>query len=248
MTENKETKQQQGETEQKEQPAQPTVENNSYVLVDYTIKVKDTGEVVDTTLEEEAKKAGIFDASRVYEPRLVVPGKGILLQAIEEQLIGMTESSSKTFEIPPERAFGHRDASKIKTIPLRKFKDLDTPLTVGARVVVDGKEGIVRTIGSGRVQVDFNPYLAGKTLECSITVKKIITDEMEKIQAIVHNRIPDVDIQKFEIKMEKPTVNIKIPEEAFLLPALQINKRVIAREVKEAVEGVEKIIFCEEYS
>ncbi|HID04578.1 MAG TPA: peptidylprolyl isomerase [Aigarchaeota archaeon] len=243
MTENEEAKQQREEAQQ-----QLTVQNSSYILVDYTIKVKDTGEVVDTTIEEEAKKAGIFDASRVYEPRLVVPGKGMLLQAIEEQLIGMTESSSKTFEIPPERAFGHRDASKIKTIPLRKFKDLDTPLTVGARVVVDGKEGIVRTIGSGRVQVDFNPYLAGKTLECNITVKRIITDELEKIKAIVHNRIPDVDIQKFEIKMEKPVVNVKIPEDAFLLPALQINKRVIAREIKEAVEGIEKIIFCEEYA
>jgi len=243
MTENEEAKQQREEAQQ-----QLTVQNSSYILVDYTIKVKDTGEVVDTTIEEEAKKAGIFDASRVYESRLVVPGKGMLLQAIEEQLIGMTESSSKTFEIPPERAFGHRDASKIKTIPLRKFKDLDTPLTVGARVVVDGKEGIVRTIGSGRVQVDFNPYLAGKTLECNITVKRIITDELEKIKAIVHNRIPDVDIQKFEIKMEKPVVNVKIPEDAFLLPALQINKRVIAREIKEAVEGIEKIIFCEEYA
>jgi len=243
MTENEEAKQQREEAQQ-----QLTVQNSSYILVDYTIKVKDTGEVVDTTIEEEAKKAGIFDASRVYKSRLVVPGKGMLLQAIEEQLIGMTESSSKTFEIPPERAFGHRDASKIKTIPLRKFKDLDTPLTVGARVVVDGKEGIVRTIGSGRVQVDFNPYLAGKTLECNITVKRIITDELEKIKAIVHNRIPDVDIQKFEIKMEKPVVNVKIPEDAFLLPALQINKRVIAREIKEAVEGIEKIIFCEEYA
>ena len=246
MTEKEETKQQQEGNETT--PQQLTVENNSHVLVDYTIKIKDTGEVVDTTLEEEAKKAGIFDASRVYEPRLVVPGKGMLLQAIEEQLVGMAESSSKTFDIPPEKAFGHRDASKIKTIPLRKFKDLDTPLTVGARVVIDGKEGIVRTIGSGRVQVDFNHYLAGKTLECSITVRKIITDELEKIKAIIHNRIPDVEIQKFEIKLEKPTVSIKLPEDAFLLPALQINKRVIAREVKEAVENVEKIIFCEEYA
>ncbi len=234
--------------QQQEEKQQLRVSNNSYVLVDYTIKVKDTGEVVDTTSEEEAKKAGVFDASRVYEPRLVVPGKGMLLQAVEEALIGLEEGGSKVFEIPPERAFGPRDASKVKVYPIRKLKDVDTPLVVGARVVVDGKEGIIRTIGSGRVQVDFNPYLAGKTLECSITVRKIITDELERIKAVIHNRIPEVDIEKFEIGVEKPSVRIKVPEDAFLLPALQINKRVIAREVKEAVEGVEKVVFVEEYA
>ena len=234
--------------EGREQQQQLTVGENSYVLVDYTIRVKETGEVVDTTLEEEAKQAGIYDASKIYEPRLVVLGKGMLLRAIEEELYGMAESSSKKFEIPPEKGFGPRDASKIKTIPLRKLKDVDSPLVVGSRVVIDGKEGIIRAIGSGRVQVDFNPYLAGKTLVCDITVKKILTDEMEKIKHIIHSRIPEVELEKFEVNLEKPVVRIKIPEEAFMLPALQINKRVMAREIKEAVSGVEKVIYVEEYS
>ena len=227
---------------------QLTVTENSYVLVDYTIRVKETGEVVETTSEEEAKQAGIYDASKLYEPRLVVLGKGMLLRAIEDELHGMAESSSKRIEIPPEKGFGPRDASKIKTIPLRKLKDIDAPLVVGSRVVIDGKEGIIRAIGSGRVQVDFNPYLAGKTLVCDITVRKILTDEMEKVKQIIHNRIPEVEIDKFEISLEKPLVRIKIPEDAYMLPALQINKRVMAREIKEAVSGVEKVVYVEEYT
>ncbi len=227
---------------------QLTVATDSYVLIDYTLRVKDTGELVDTTVEEEAKKAGVYDAARVYEPRLVVPGRGTLLRAIEDELIGMAEESSKSFEIPPEKAFGPRDASKIKTIPLRKLKDVDTPITVGSRIVIDGKEGIIRTIGSGRVQVDFNPYLAGKTLVCDVTVKKIITDELERVKAIIHSRIPEVEIEKFEIKLEKPTLTIKIPEEALTLPALPIAKRVMAREFKEAVNGLEKVVYVEEYA
>jgi len=227
---------------------QLVVAPNSYIIVDYTLRVKDTGELVDTTSEEVAKKEGVYDASRVYESRLVIPGKGMLLRAIEDELLGMTESSSKTFEIPPEKAFGLRDASKIKTISLRKFKDVDAPLTVGSRVTIDGKEGIIRTIGSGRVQVDFNPYLAGKTLLCEITVKKIITDELERAKSIIHNRITEVDIEKFNIQLNKPMIRIKIPEEALLLPGLQINKRIIATELKEAVSGVEKIVYEEEYA
>ncbi|MEM3124010.1 MAG: peptidylprolyl isomerase, partial [Nitrososphaerota archaeon] len=151
-----------------------SVQTNSYVLLDYTITVKDTGELVDTTLDEEAKKSSSYDASRVYEPRLVVVGKGSLLKAVEDEIIGLKESESKRFEIPPDKAFGARDPSKVKTIPLRKLKDLDRPLRVGSVISIDGREGVVRSVGSGRVQIDFNPYLAGKTLVCEATVRAII--------------------------------------------------------------------------
>jgi len=226
---------------------EPTVTLNSYVLVDYTIKVKDTGELVDTTVEEEARQAGVFDASKIYEPRLVVVGKGFLLKPIEDELIGMKPSEKKTIEIAPEKAFGPRDPSKVRTIPLRRFKDVEGPITVGTVVTVDGRQGVVRAIGSGRVQVDFNHYLAGKTLVCSLEVKSIITDDMEKIKNLLHSRLPDVAVDKFEVSLNKPELRIKVPEEALLIPGLQLSKKTLAKEFKEAVNGVEKVIFIEEY-
>ncbi len=224
-----------------------TVQQNSYILVDYTIRVKDTDELVDTTVEEEAKKAGAYDASKTYEPRLVIIGKGMLLKAIEEELIGMKMNEKKTFDIPAEKAFGARDPTKVRTIPLRKFKDVEGPLRVGSIVNIDGREGVIRAVGSGRVQVDFNHYLAGKTLVCSIEVKSIITEDMDKIKNLIHSRIPDVPVDKFEITLAPPEVRIKIPEEAFLTPGLQVSKKALAKELKEAVKGLEKVIFLEEY-
>ncbi|PUA31582.1 MAG: hypothetical protein B9J98_05795 [Candidatus Terraquivivens tikiterensis] len=220
----------------------------SFLLVDYTISVKETGEVVDTTSEEKAKEAGIYDASRLYEPRLAIIGKGMLLRAIEEELLTMSVGETKQFEISPEKAFGQRDPGKVKVYPIRKFRDVEGPLTVGARVTVDGKEGIIRSIGSGRVQVDFNPYLAGKTLVCNVTLRKIITDDLEKVQHIIHNRLPDVDIQKFNIEFAPPEVTITVPEEAYLLPNLQVAKRLIAKEIQENIQGIERVRIVELYT
>lgn len=224
------------------------VQPNSYVLVDYTIRVKETGELVDTTVEEEAVKAGVRDTSKTYEPRLVVVGKGLLLKAVEDELVGMKASERKSFEIAPEKAFGQRDPANVRTIPLRRFKDADAPLRVGAVVNVEGRQGVVRSIGSGRVQVDFNHYLAGKTLLCDIEVKSILTDDLEKIKNLLHLRIPDIAIEKFEITLSPPEARIKLPEEAFLVPGLQLAKRALAKEIKEAAKGVEKVVFVEEYS
>jgi len=216
-----------------------------FVLIDYTIKVKETGEIVDTTIEEVGKN--YFEAGKIYEPKLVIPGKGLLLKAIEDELIDLEPNQEKVFEVPPEKAFGPRDPGKVKIIPIRRLKDVEGPITVGSRITIDGKEGVVRSIGSGRVQVDFNPYLAGKHLECWIRVVKIIEDKLEKIKSLIHTRIPDVDVNKFEILQDGGEVRITIPKEAFLLPALQLSKRVLAKDIIDHIEGVEKIVYLENY-
>lgn len=224
-----------------------TVNVGSFVLIDYVIRTKESGELVDTSLEEEARKAGITDATRSYEPRLSIVGRGFILRAIEDELIGMTVGGHKSFEIPPEKAFGERDPSKVKVIPLRKFKDLDQPIGVGSKVIINGREGYIRSIGSGRVQVDFNHYLAGKTLLCDVWVKKIITDELEKIYSLLHSRIPESNKENTSIILEKPTVTIKLSKDLYLLSGLQMVKQVIARELMELIPDLNKVIFIEEY-
>jgi peptidylprolyl isomerase len=220
------------------------VKEGDLVLIDYMIRVKETSELIETTMKEVAEKEGLEVSGR-FEPRLAIPGKGYMLKAFEEQLIGMTAGEERRFEIPPEKAFGPRDPSKIRVIPLRRLRDVEGPITVGSRIVVDGKEGIVRSIGSGRVQVDFNPYLAGKTLDCYVKVVKILSDNNERIRALLHNRIPDVDAEKFEITMAEPSITIEVPEEAMLLPGIQVAKRALARELMEYINGVEKVVFVE---
>lgn len=230
------------------QPAEDVVQPNSYVLIDYTLTVKETGELVDTTAEEEAKKANAYDASKIYEPRLVVVGRGMLLKAVEDALVGMKPGEKKTFDIPPEQAFGPRDPSKVKTIPLRKLKDVEGPVRVGDVISIEGRQGVIRSIGSGRVQVDFNHYLSGKTLVCTVEVKSIINDGLERARRLIHGRLPDIPVDKLEVVAQPPELRVRLPEEAFLAPGLQVAKRALAKELKEAVSGVEKVVFVEEYT
>jgi len=222
------------------------VKAGDLILIDYTIKVKETGELVETTMKEVAEKEGMETAR--LEPRLVIPGKGFLLKSIEDELIGMAPGEEKRFEVPPEKAFGPRDPSKIKVIPLRRLRDVEGPITIGSRVMIDGREGIVRSIGSGRVQIDFNPYLAGKTLDCHLKVVKILTTDLDKIRALIHYRIPDVDVKKFKIRVRKPEVRITVPEEAFLLAGIQVSKRALAKDLMDYLEGVGKVTYVETYT
>ena len=48
-------------------------------------------------------------------------------------------------------------------IPLRKLGEDAEKVSVGDTVEIDNKKGIIRFIGSGRVQIDYNHRFAGKT-------------------------------------------------------------------------------------
>ena len=45
-----------------------TFNKGSLILLDYTAKIKDTGEVFETTIEEEAKKNSLHDHNVKYQP------------------------------------------------------------------------------------------------------------------------------------------------------------------------------------
>jgi len=197
-------------------------EKGDFLLIDYVARVSETGEVFDTTIEEIAKEEGIYKEGALYEPMLVVAGEGWVLKALDESLLNLELGKKEKIEIPPEKGFGERDPDKIRLYPLRKLRAQGITPQVGMRLQVDGRLATVRTIGSGRVLLDFNPPLAGKTLIYEVTVQKKLQTLKEKIEALIHRRIPQVEIEKFKITIRKNKVTIDIPEEAFYIEGLQI--------------------------
>ncbi len=98
------------------------VEVGDTVVFNYTAYL-DTGEIFDTTFEEVAlddsqPKVWWFRLRAAYEPMTIVVGQGTLLPDLEMALIGMREGEKKDISIPPERAYGLRNPSKIVEIPL----------------------------------------------------------------------------------------------------------------------------------
>ena len=222
------------------------MKNGDLILLDFTAKVKDTGDLIETTIEEEGKKIGEFDEDFVFKPRLVAVGASWVLKGLDEALEEAEVGNQVNIEISPEKGFGVRDTSKTRLIPLRKFRDKADQVTVGAEIEIDGRIGIVRFVGSGRAQIDFNHRYAGRTLEYKFTVVKKIEQNEEMINEIIERRIPN-SIGKINVKVEQNIASIVIPDEYFLLEGLQIIKRAIANEIMKYVNDVNEVSYIEQF-
>ncbi|MEM2905747.1 MAG: FKBP-type peptidyl-prolyl cis-trans isomerase [Candidatus Bathyarchaeia archaeon] len=224
------------------------IKKGSFVLLDYTGKVKETGEVFDTTSEEEAKKRGLRRPGGLFEPQLVVVGEGWVVKGLDEALLDMDVGKPTTVEVPPEKGLGQRDPSKMRLIPLRRFTARDVNPQPGMEVDVDGRPAVIRTVGAGRVQVDFNPPLAGRTLVYEATVKAVLETAEDKVKALIHRRIPSAPVEKFDIHLEGDALRITIPEEAFLTEGLQYAKRGIASDIERFLPQIQETTFIETFT
>lgn len=223
------------------------IEKGDFVLVDYVGKVKETGDVFDTTNEEVAKEKKLSKEGEIYEPKLVVVGEGWVLKALDDGLLNLEVKKKDTIEIPPEKAFGPRDPEKVRLVPLRRLTARGISPKIGMRVEFDKKLATIRTMGSGRVQLDFNPPLAGKTLVYEVTVKKKLATKTEKIAALIHRRVPTVDVEKFDFKVTKTSIAVDIPDEAFYLEGLQLAKRGLVTDIQKFFPEITKARFVEEH-
>lgn len=223
------------------------LQKGDFILLDYVAKVKETGEVFDTTIEEIAKKEHLYKEGEIYEPKLVVIGEGWVLKALDESLTTMEVGKSATVEIPPEKAFGARDPEKVKRVPLRQLTAKGITPALGMRLEYDNKMAIVRAMGAGRVLLDFNPPLAGKTLVYEVTVQKKLEAREEKIAALIHRRIPSVEAEKFSFNVKVKAVSIEMPEEAFYLEGIQAAKRGIALDIQKFFPEITTVKFVETF-
>lgn len=224
-----------------------TFQKGDFILIDYVAKVKETGGIFDTTKEDMAKKERLYKEGEIYEPKLVVLGEGWVLQALDESLATFEPEKPSTTEIPPDKAFGPRDPEKVRLIPMRRLIEKGITPQLGARIEFNGKPATIRTMGAGRVQLDFNPTLAGKTLVYEVTILKKLETIEEKMTALLHRRIPLVEVSKFDLKIKKTEVDIDMPEDAFYLEGIQVAKRGIALDIQKFFQEINTVKFVEAF-
>jgi len=221
-------------------------DKGSLILVDYTAKVKDTDEVFDTTIEEDAKKHSIHESNVKYQPKLVSIGEVSypVLKGLDEALAKTSVGDKLTVEVTPDKGFGERDSAKVRMIPIRKLGEDAEKVSVGDTIEVDNKRGIVRFIGSGRVQIDYNHKYAGKTILYDINVVKSLDSSNDKIDGILQNRLP-LENSKINFELKDKEVSIFIPEEILRADGLQIMKHFIQLDLFKFIPSLEKINFVE---
>lgn len=223
-----------------------TFNKGSLVLIDYTAKVKDTEEIFDTTIEEDAKKHSIHEPNMKYQPKLVSIGEVSypVLKGLDEALAKTNVGDKLTVEVTPDKGFGERDSGKVRMIPIRKLGEDAEKVSVGDTIEVDNKRGIIRFIGSGRVQIDYNHRYAGKTILYDVNVVKSLDSPNDKVDGILKNRLPLED-SKITFELKDKEVNITIPEEILRADGLQIMKHFIQLDIFKFVPSLEKVNFIE---
>jgi peptidylprolyl isomerase len=211
------------------------LQKGDFITINFTAKVKETNEVFDTTVEEVAKKEKLQKEGGFYEPKLIVIGEKWVLTPLDESFPTMEVSKPAVVEIPPEKAAGQRDPEKVKRIHLKQLLAQGIDPIVGKEIEFGEKKqrAIIRSVGAGRVLLDFNPPLAGKTLVYDVTVEKKLEANEEKIAALIHRRLPIVEENKFKFTLNDKMLTIEMPEDTFYIEGVQIAKRGIAMDLQK---------------
>ncbi|AHL22143.1 FKBP-type peptidyl-prolyl cis-trans isomerase [Thermococcus nautili] len=187
------------------------VEKGDVIKLRYTGKIKETGEIFDTTDEEIAKQAGIYKENGVYGPVPIAVGAGHVLQGLDEALEGLEVGKKYEIEIPPEKGFGKRDRKLIKTFTLGQFRRQGIIPFPGMPVEIETEggrklKGRVLTVSGGRVRVDFNHPYAGKHLIYEVEIVEKVEDPIEKVKGMIELRLPRVDANKVIIEVGEKDV------------------------------------------
>jgi peptidylprolyl isomerase len=223
------------------------LQKGDFILIDYVAKVKETNEVFDTTKEDVAKKEHLHKEGELHEPELVVVGESWVLKALDDALTTMEIGKPCIVEISPEKGFGQRDPEKIKRVPIKQLYAKEINPVVGARIEFQGKNATIRSVGAGRVLLDFNAPLAGRTLIYDVTVTKKLETAEQKIGALIHRRVPVVEENKFKLTIKGCDLTIDLPEETFYVEGIQIAKRGIAMDIQKFLPELAETKFVETF-
>ncbi len=230
--------------EEEEVRYEDAVNNGDFIMVEMTGRAE-TGEIIETTDEELAREEGIYEEGRAYGPRLVIVGEGYVLRGLDKRLPGVPFDEEIEIEIPAAEAFGERDPENVQTIPYRVLRSKGVNPVVGGELEIDGRRAIVRSVGAGRVQVDYNHPLAGRKVVYTLKVTENITDDKKKMEALIGRRFLGIDPGEFKLRKTKKKVRIGIPDEVFFGENIQIAKRGVALDILRYFEGLNEVEFYE---
>jgi FKBP-type peptidyl-prolyl cis-trans isomerase 2 len=155
------------------------IKKNDFVEIEFTGKSNNL--VFDTTNKEEAKSIGL-DVE--VKPLIVSVGNQMLVKGFDEILEGKEINKKYSIHLTPDKAFGKRQPGLVKILPIKVFHQQNMNPVPGMTVQLDNYIAKVLSVSGGRVSVDFNNPLAGKDVDYDFTIKRIVEDNTEKVNAL----------------------------------------------------------------
>jgi FKBP-type peptidyl-prolyl cis-trans isomerase 2 len=173
------------------------IKKNDFVEIEFTGYVNN--QIFDTTNIKDSEKMGL--KIKDLKPLCISVGNQMLVEGFDEDINGKEIGKEYIIEIKPEKAFGKRSHSMIKTYSINNFQKQNVSPYPGMTLQLDNLIARVISVNGGRVMIDFNNPLAGRKITYKYKIKKLITDEKDKI-----NSLQDFFFKKrfdFDIKDKK---------------------------------------------
>jgi len=180
------------------------IEKKDFVEMSFTGTL-DNGDVFDSNIGEDLKKANLkVDA----KPFIFCIGEHMFLETVDLFLIGKEVGKEYELIVPPKDAFGERNSSLVKVVPLKLFLEHQTYPQVGMTLNIDGNLTKIISVSGGRVVADFNHPLSGKVVHYKLTITKKITDIKEKAASFIEF----LTKQKFDFEITEKKLVVKVPQ------------------------------------
>ncbi len=162
----------------------------------------------DTTEEDKAKEAGLYDEQFTYKPMVYITGSNSLFPALAQAIEEAEPGKLTEVTVPCDEAAGPRDPKLIETFREKEFHKQELNPYPGMRVTLGERSGTVMNVAAGRIRVDFNSPLAGHDLVYKFTVSEPVKDSVEKAKAIFENDFGTSEGFEFDITEDKVAVTV----------------------------------------
>ncbi len=133
------------------------IEDGRQVSMTYTLTIE--GEAVQSNTAED--------------PLVYLQGGGLILPALEKELLGMTAGDQKTVHLDAADGYGEVDQTAFREVPLDRIPE--QARQVGTMLRAEGRAAPIRVaeINEDGAVLDFNHPLAGKNLQFDVTIVSV---------------------------------------------------------------------------
>lgn len=118
------------------------------------------------------REGRVLDTSRGAEPLSCVEGTGQIIEGLEEPLLTMVAGEKRLVVVPPERAYGRREAELVQKVPRANLPVDEVRVGDQFQTGPDRQDPVVTVmaIEGDEVMLDANHPLAGEELHFEVEV------------------------------------------------------------------------------
>jgi FKBP-type peptidyl-prolyl cis-trans isomerase SlyD len=148
------------------------IQDDSYVAIDYTLKLDD-GKVVDSSTDDE--------------PLSFVFGRNQIIPGVERNIAGLDPGDTAAFTLEATEGYGEVRDELVSDLPRDNFPD-DVDLETGMTFAAELPQGPVRfsiaEVKDDAVVADFNHPLAGERLHFDVKIAEVREATQKELAAV----------------------------------------------------------------